>query len=94
MADPSGKWISEYSSKLAEESKGLTATGWLVSYEWLLYQVIKGINDPRQKGLFISIKEKDGGFVDPTDKFELCIRGIDDSAELAIREEFPPIRWP
>lgn len=94
MADPSGKWITEYSKQLTDEAEGLTKTGWLVSYEWLLYQVVKGINDPKQKGLLICIKDKGGGFVDPSDKFDLCIRGVDDNSELAIREEFPPIKWP
>lgn len=94
MADSSGKWIDEYKEKLFDESKGLSATGWLVSYEWLLYQIVKGINDPDQKGLLICIKEKEGKFLDPSDKYELCIRGVDEKGELAIREEFPPIKWP
>ncbi|UCD20250.1 MAG: hypothetical protein JSU64_03685 [candidate division WOR-3 bacterium] len=85
-----GKWIGISQSIWPQKE-----TGWLISFEWLLTQILKGMEDPEQKGLFICIKRTNGKVIDPKDeKIELCIRGKDDKSEVNMREEFPPIKWP
>jgi hypothetical protein len=73
----------------------MECSGWEISFEWLMTQIIKGMEDPKQDGLFICIKKKNGELIDPkAEGIELCIRGIDDKANLNMCEEFPPIKWP